>query len=74
MHNITNIKTHEQITHYATQFARDFYYSDYDDKLVWQPFEHWSEEDLSEHVWLLAEQVAHAMLWAVGQADAADQT
>ena len=74
MHNITNIKTPEQIKHYATQFARDFYYSDYDDKLVWQPFEHMDENNLYENVEQLAEQVAHAMLWAVGQADAADQT
>ena len=68
------VKTPTQIKHYATQFARDHYYLDHTTREPWMRYAHWDTATIDENVTQLAQQVEHAMLWAVGQASAADQT
>lgn len=61
--------TKEQMQEWAWGIAQDFFFSDDECEIAWEPFEHFSEDELDEQVKQLADTIFNAMVRARGDGD-----
>jgi hypothetical protein len=58
------MKTTAELRDRAQAMAESHFYCDDDCAIVWEPFEHWPDEDLIEACDSLTDAIYNAMLWA----------
>lgn len=58
------MKTLEQIQTVAASMAESYFYADPDEKIAWEPFEHYSQAWVEEQADNMAEMLVRCMLWA----------
>ena len=58
------MKTKTEIRRRARFIAELHYYSDVDNRAVWEPFEHYSEEWIRDEIKSMAQMLTQTMLWA----------
>ena len=59
----------EQMKALAWGIAESHFYSDDECEVLWEPFEDWDEDDITEQVADLALVIFNAMIWAQGEAE-----
>jgi hypothetical protein len=64
-----NKPTKEKMKEWAWGIAQDFFYSDDECEVPWEPFEHFNDDELLEQVKQLAETIFNAMVRARGDGD-----
>jgi hypothetical protein len=57
------MRTKQEMEAYARALAEEHFYADVDDRLPWEPFEHYPEEWVAVEVDTLADAVEQAMRW-----------
>ena len=60
------MKTNSELLERAYGIAESHIYCDDECEIAWEPFEHFDEDELRDHVNDLAQSIYHAMLWAQG--------
>jgi hypothetical protein len=58
------MKIKSEIEKYAVGAAENFFLSDVDEFIPWEPFESYDKEWIEEHIQMLSEQFEIAMKWA----------
>ncbi len=58
------MRTLAQITALADNMAELHFYADPDDKIAWEPFEHYPDAWVEEQTKNMAEMLVRCMLWA----------
>jgi len=58
------MKTNSQLLERAYGIAEDFFYSDDECEIPWEPFEDYEKEEIQEQLHELAQTILQAMLWS----------
>ena len=58
------MKTKTEIRKRARAIAEMHYYADTDERILWEPFEHYPKEWIREEIANMSQMLARNMLWA----------